>query len=88
MIEALSANADSMQAGAKLELPAEPDDEIGTINLFDATRVLAGLREVVVGHVDPLDSDVTQPSPHPHRPCPFRTHIISSGIVRDDSLIP
>lgn len=64
------------------------NDEIGTINLLDADRVLAGIREVVLGEVHSLNWDVTEPSPNPHRPCPVRTHIVAPGIARDDSLSP
>lgn len=63
-------------------------DEVGTINLLDASRVLAGVREVRLGEVYPLNWDVDQPSPHPYRPRPERTHLAASGIGRDDFLSP
>lgn len=63
-------------------------DDIGTINLLDADRVLAGIREVRLGEVHSLNWDVTEPSPNPHRPAPVRTHIVAPGIARDDSLSP
>jgi kynurenine formamidase len=63
-------------------------DEIGTINLLEARQVLAGLQEVQVGSVYALNWDVDQPSPHPFRPAPKRTHIVAAGLARDDYLSP
>lgn len=65
-----------------------PDDEVGTINLLTADRVLAGVREVRTGEVHSLNWDVTQPSPHPYRPVAERTHIAAAGLARDDYLSP
>jgi kynurenine formamidase len=65
-----------------------PADEVGTINLLDAERVLAGVSEVRFGQVYPLNWDVDQPSPHPYRPKPERTHIVAAGLARDDYLSP
>lgn len=64
------------------------DDEVGTLNLLDESRVLAGAREVVHGTVYSLNWDVTQPSPNPHRARPERTQIAAPGVARDDVLAP
>ncbi|MCU1344636.1 MAG: putative cyclase SCIF3 [Acidimicrobiia bacterium] len=64
------------------------NDEVGTINLLTAERVLAGVREVQLGQVHSLNWDVTQPSPHPYRPVAERTHIAAQGLARDDFLSP
>jgi kynurenine formamidase len=63
-------------------------DEVGTINLLDATRVLAGISEVRLGEVHSLNWDVDQPAPHPYRPKPERSHIVAAGLARDDYLSP
>lgn len=65
-----------------------PADEIGTINLLAAQQVLAGLQEVRAGSVYALNWDIDQPSPHPYRPAPKRTHIAAAGLARDDYLSP
>lgn len=64
------------------------DDEVGTINLLDADRVRAGVAEVRLGAVYSLNWDIDQPSPHPYRPKPERTHLAAGGIGRDDYLAP
>lgn len=64
------------------------DDEIGTVNLLDAGRVLAGVSEVRHGRVFSLNWDVTLPSPHPYRATPQRTHIAAPGLARDDFMAP
>jgi kynurenine formamidase len=65
-----------------------PDDEVGTINLLDAGRVMAGISEVRLGEVHSLNWDVTKPAPHPYRPTPERVHISAPGLARDDYLTP
>ncbi len=64
------------------------DDEVGTINLLDVDRVLAGVREVRHGQVFSLNWEIDQPSPHPYRPRPERTQLTANGIGRDDYLSP
>jgi kynurenine formamidase len=64
------------------------DDEIGTINLLDTGRVLAGVGEVRLGQVHSLNWDIDKPSPHPYRPRPERKHLIGAGVARDDYLAP
>jgi kynurenine formamidase len=63
-------------------------DELGTVNLLDPARVLAGIREVRLGEVHPLNWEIDQPHPHPYRPRPERTHVVSPGLARDDYLSP
>jgi kynurenine formamidase len=65
------------------------DDELGTINLLDAQRVLAGVAEVVLGDVYSLNWRVNQPATNPFRPPPVRVHMLGgSSFVRDDRLEP
>jgi len=63
------------------------DDEIGTLNLLDQARALAGAAEVRTGDVFSLNWRVDLPSPNPWRPAPQRTHI-AFGNSRDDFLAP
>jgi kynurenine formamidase len=64
------------------------DDELGTINLLDHERVMAGLAEARLGTVYSLNWDVTLPSPHPYRETPKRHHIVAQGLARDDYVTP
>ena len=65
------------------------DDELGTVNLLDAARVLAGVREVRRGDVHSLNWRIDQPSPNPWREPPKRTHLSAGNAVgRDDYLAP
>ncbi|MGD9793915.1 MAG: cyclase family protein [Acidimicrobiia bacterium] len=64
------------------------DDQIGTVNLLDTGRVLAGTQEVRQGRVFSLNWDVTLPWPHPYRDRPQRTHIVAPGVARDDYMAP
>jgi kynurenine formamidase len=61
------------------------DDEIGTLNLVDRARVMAGVADVRSGDVYSLNWQIDLPSPHPWRPAPQRTHI-AHGNSRDDYL--
>lgn len=60
------------------------EDEVGTVNLLDANRVLAGVAEVQAGEVHSLNWDIALPSPHPYRQGPERTHLGEGGFSRDD----
>jgi kynurenine formamidase len=62
------------------------EDEVGTVNLLDAERVQAGLREARHGEVHALNWQIDRPAPNPYRPAPERTHIIVPGLARDDYL--
>src|SRR6478735_8749776 len=64
------------------------DDEVGTINLLDAARVLAGIREVRDGEVHSLNWRVDLPFPNPYRPVAERTQVGQAGLGRDDFLTP
>jgi kynurenine formamidase len=65
------------------------DDELGTVNLLTAARVLAGVREVRRGDVYSLNWRIDQPSPNPWRQPPKRTHLSGGNAVgRDDYLAP
>jgi kynurenine formamidase len=64
-------------------------DELGTVNLLDAARVLAGVQEVRRGDVHSLNWRIDQPSPNPWRKPPQRTHLSGGNPVgRDDYLSP
>jgi kynurenine formamidase len=65
------------------------DDEIGTVNLADRARVLAGIAEARLGEVHSLNWDIDLPSPHPYRPTPVRTQLgAGGGVGRDDYVQP
>jgi kynurenine formamidase len=83
----LKARTDGAPAGSAWGVFGD-DDEIGTVNLLDAGRVLAGVKEVRHGDVYSLNWDITLPSPHPYRPTPERTHIGAGSFARDDYLSP
>jgi kynurenine formamidase len=64
-------------------------DQLGTVNLLDSARVLAGVREVRRGDVHSLNWRIDQPSPNPWRQPPIRTHLSGGNEVgRDDYLSP
>jgi kynurenine formamidase len=62
-------------------------DEVGTLNLLDRSRVMAGIAEVRDGDVFSLNWKVDVPAPSPWRPTPERTQV-GTGLFRDDYLSP
>jgi len=65
------------------------DDEVGTINLLDADRVLAGVAAVRTGEVHSLNWRIDRPRVNPYRPAPRRVHLGAGGpFGRDDYVEP
>jgi len=65
------------------------DDEVGTLNLLDNSRALAGIATVRTGESYPLNWRIDFPSPNPWRAAPVRTQTGGeSGVGRDDFLAP
>lgn len=59
-------------------------DELGTVNLLDATAVLRGVREVRTGQVHSLNWNAALPDPGPWRREPRRVEVTRSPLSRDD----
>jgi kynurenine formamidase len=80
----LQARTDGAPAGASWGVFGA-DDEIGTINLLDDTRVLAGAREIVLGEVHSLNWQIDFPRRNTYRRTPKRVHLGAGNTFgRDD----
>jgi kynurenine formamidase len=80
----LQARTDGAPAGASWGVFGA-DDEIGTINLLDQSRVLAGAREIVLGEVHSLNWQVDLPRRNSYRRTPKRVHLgVGNSFGRDD----
>jgi kynurenine formamidase len=80
----LQARTDGAPAGASWGVFG-PDDEIGTINLLDSSRVLAGSREIQLGEVHSLNWQVDLPRRNTYRRTPKRVHLGAGNTFgRDD----
>lgn len=79
----LRARTDGAPAGTAWGVFGD-DDEIGTINLLDSGRVLAGLAEARLGEVHSLNWDIGMPAPHPYRVVPVRVQTGAGTFARDD----
>jgi kynurenine formamidase len=61
------------------------DDEIGTVNLLDQSRVLAGAREVILGELHSLNWRIDRPRKNAYRKPPRRVHLGAGNTFgRDD----
>jgi kynurenine formamidase len=80
----LDGRADGAPAGAAWGVFGD-DDEIGTLNLLDSARVLAGVREVELGEVHPLNWRIDLPARNAYRRAPRRVHLGEGNTFgRDD----
>jgi kynurenine formamidase len=80
----LEARDDGSPAGTSWGVFGD-DDEIGTLNLLDAPRVLAGAQQVVLGEVHSLNWRVDRPCKNVYRRTPQRVHLgAGNDFGRDD----
>jgi kynurenine formamidase len=80
----LDVRSDGAPAGAAWGVIGD-DDEVGTINLLGSDRVLAGVAEVRLGEVHPLNWRVDRPRHNAYRRAPKRVHLGAGNTFgRDD----
>src|SRR5580765_94916 len=70
----LCARTDGPPAGAAWGVFGD-DDQIGTVNLLQPSRIVAGAAEVRLGQVHSLNWDIDQPAKNAYRRRPKRTHL-------------
>ena len=80
----LQARTDGKPAGAAWGVFGD-GDQLGTVNLLDASAILAGAREVVSGEVHSLNWRVDRPVRNAYRRAPKRVHLgAGNSFGRDD----